>query len=298
MSLCYKFTVAGHTFGIEMPDDIPADKILLPYQPFSVKDNGGTEPIFIMRVDKNDVFPWDEYPGELLYKSESFPYIGIYRCKENYVFGFSMSSDEVDYFLSVSTSFREARLYIGCKYTFDQIRTVLNSSMMLLYALNTADKGTLIVHAAAVELNKSAYIFLGLSGTGKSTHARLWRENVAGSELLNDDTPVLRVEDDGSVFVYGSPWSGKTPCYKNRRAELGAFIRLSQAPFNRIRALKPVEAYASLRSSSSCMKWVKEMADGVHSSVERIVERTGAYYLECLPDNEAALLCAKTVKAI
>ena len=51
--------------------------------------------------------------------------------------------------------------------------------------------------------------------------------------LLNDDSPVLRVEDD-VVQVYGSPWSGKTPCYRQECHKLEACVRLSQAPYNRI----------------------------------------------------------------
>ena len=168
----------------------------------------------------------------------------------------------------------------------------------LLYALNTASKGTLLVHAATVEFEGKGYLFLGRSGTGKSTHARLWLEHVKGSSLLNDDSPILRVEDNGSVFVYGSPWSGKTACYKKCRAELGGVVRLSQAPLNRIRAMTPIEAYASLLPSCSCIPWERKMADGVHNSIERIIGRCGSYHLECLPDKAAARLCAQTVKAI
>ena len=60
---------------------------------------------------------------------------------------------------------------------------------------------------------------MGKSGTGKSTHSRLWLENVPGATLLNDDNPIVRLTLVGAI-VYGSPWSGKTPCYKNESAPL------------------------------------------------------------------------------
>lgn len=67
-----------------------------------------------------------------------------------------------------------------------------------------------------------------------------------GAFLLNDDSPVLRVEDD-VVRVYGSPWSGKTPCYRQECYKLEACVRLSQAPYNRITRLSRI---AGLRGST------------------------------------------------
>ncbi len=57
---------------------------------------------------------------------------------------------------------------------------------------------------------QEAVMFLGESGTGKSTHSRMWLENIEGSTLLNDDAPAVRISADGTT-AYGTPWSGKTP---------------------------------------------------------------------------------------
>ena len=113
----------------------------------------------------------------------------------------------------------------------------LDNSLMVLFAFATARLGTLEMHASVVSNGGKAYMFLGRSGTGKSTHSRLWLENVPGTELVNDDNPVMRVQDDGRVLVYGSPWSGKTPCYRNMSLPAGAVVRISRAPENRITRL-------------------------------------------------------------
>lgn len=60
-------------------------------------------------------------------------------------------------------------------------------------------------------------------------HSRLWLEHIPDSDLLNDDNPIVRFYPTGEVIVYGSPWSGKTPCYRNEAVPVGAFVRLKQA---------------------------------------------------------------------
>ena len=136
-------------------------------------------------------------------------------------------------------------------------------------------------------------MFLGKSGTGKSTHSSLWLKYLEGSELLNDDNPILRVGEDGVARVYGSPWSGKTPCYKNDSVPVGAIVR--QYPENRIARNSIVEAYAAVYPSCSGFRAVKEMADGMHSTIEKVVLSVPCYTLDCLPDEAAARLSCETI---
>ena len=92
-------------------------------------------------------------------------------------------------------------------------------------------------------------------------------------------------------MVYGSPWSGKTPCYRNVRYPIGGIVKLSQAPENKIRRLKGVEAYAAIVPSISGKRWNKSMADGLHETETALVKAVPIWHLECRPDEEAAELC-------
>ena len=112
--------------------------------------------------------------------------------------------------------------------------------------------------------------------------------------LLNDDNPVIRVVD-GKAFVFGTPWSGKTPCYKNEVVPLGAVVRLSQAPYNRIEKLAPLRAYASLMPACSCMRWDSASTEALHKTVEKVITQVGNWHLECLPDADAAHTCHSAV---
>ena len=224
--------------------------------------------------------------------------------------------------MECSENFTEGVLYImpDCQ----DIRFCIDNALMLLYAFRTAPLMTLEMHAAVVvkadrlkhpttqmssgtphavgsqtaalldrpngliDQQELGYLFLGHSGTGKSTHARMWLQAFPNAWLLNDDNPILRVMDDGEVRVYGSPWSGKTPCYNNAYARVGGIVKLSQAPHNKIRTLSLPEAYAYMLSSASGLKMDRQMADGMYETIKHVITHVKCYHLDCLPNTEAA----------
>ena len=104
-------------------------------------------------------------------------------------------------------SYREGRLLT----TGSDTRLAVDNALMVLYALATADRQTVLFHAAVVSYEGKGYMFLGPSGTGKSTHASLWLRHVAGTALVNDDNPVVRIGEDGRATVYGSPGAARRP---------------------------------------------------------------------------------------
>ena len=163
------------------------------------------------------------------------------------------------------------------------------------YGMMALPYGTVAIHTSCIVYHDQAVLFLGESGTGKSTHTRLWREHVEGSFLLNDDSPIIRVED-GVVWVYGSPWSGKTPCYKAQRHQLKGCVRLSQAPHNKIRKLSILQAYGAIHPSCPPeFAYDNALYDHVSRFISELLRRTPFYHMECLPDREAALLPSSTL---
>lgn len=171
----------------------------------------------------------------------------------------------------------------------------LNNALMLIFAFAGAHKQTLLLHASLVRQGGYGYPFIAKSGTGKSTHVSLWLRYLPGCDLMNDDNPIVRVIN-GKPVIYGGPWSGKTPCYRNVKAPLGAVTRIDRAPTNSIEKLSPVEAFASLLPAVSSMKWDMDIYRLICDTVKTLIETTDFYTLHCLPNKEAAELCNKTIR--
>ena len=163
------------------------------------------------------------------------------------------------------------------------------------FGLMTVNYNRIPIHSSCIVNADRAYLFLGESGTGKSTHTRLWREYIPGSTLLNDDSPIISSEADG-IFIYGSPWSGKTPCYKPMKYPLGGCVRLSQAPYNKIKRLSPVNAYAALHPSCPPeFAYDEALYTGISHTLDALLSNIPVYHLACLPDEAAAQLSHATM---
>ncbi len=284
---CYK--VAGFVFRIESPEGSSLPEGLGNLAPFRVSEFGPV--LFTLQlVEKLPEATWEPY-----FKTDDgpgFPEISIGINEGGYRFSFSpLPGKPLAGILVADKAFKNAQLQvIGQDRNF-----ALNNALMLLFAFASAREGALEMHASVVMNGGKGYLFLGKSGTGKSTHSSLWLKHIPGTELLNDDNPILKLEADGTVRVYGSPWSGKTPCYKAQDVPVGAIVRIRQAPENHIERLSPIQAYASLMASASGFRPFKELSDGWHQTLEALAGKVPCYVLDCLPDQGAAELCYKTV---
>lgn len=294
--LCTKFCqmksvyqVAGHKFAVIMPDNHLAWAEMKPYEPFATEDDND----LIFTVEMIETMPntSDRQKVTVSCEAPNAPRIELYEWQGQWLLEMApLLEAPIRVSLITDKAFKYGRFRV-----LGSMRFSISTVIMLMFAFATAQKNTLLMHSSVTVKDGQAYLFLGKSGTGKSTHSRLWIDNIEGCELLNDDNPVVRVEENGEVRVYGSPWSGKTPCYHNLNYPIGAIVDLHQAKTNCIRRLSMVEAYVSMYVSFSGYRFIKEMADGLHATNEKIVGIVPCYSLDCLPNADAAFLCYNTV---
>lgn len=149
-----------------------------------------------------------------------------------------------------------------------------------------------LFHCSCLEIDGKAILFTAPSGTGKSTHARLWREMFGERvRMINDDKPLLKIND--KVTAYGTPYGGKDGIQTNTSAEVSAIVVLHQAKENKITKLDPKEAFPSL--------FVQTYRCSTIEAMSRIMPLVGklshlpVYSLGCTISEEAVQLVYNTV---
>ena len=164
----------------------------------------------------------------------------------------------------------------------------LNDILMISFVYRSAFFHTVTVHASAVAVQEQGCVFVGPSGIGKSTHSRLWLQHIPGARLLNDDQPVLRLHPDGTVMLYGSPWSGKTSCYHNEGVRLKAIFFMQQALENRLPRLSGIETFQQLMKATSLMGRDTVTFQAISQTQAAVCGAVPAYQFQNRPDEEAA----------
>lgn len=284
------FQVAGFRFAIEAT---PQQLEQVPnYTPFLADESDGTY-MFIIRVQQATLLAakgWEHIYTDT--SDEDMPRIELYKNdKGEWLFCVAVTAQgPLVSMMRCSADWKEVMLYTHPDY----VRFAIDNAAMLVFAFATNSMKTLLFHSSVIRRQGQAFMFLGKSGTGKSTHSKQWLKAFEDAELMNDDNPVVRILPDGSVRVYGSPWSGKTPCYKAIEAPVKALVQLVQAPHNEIALLKMTQAYPYLLASVSGLKLMPEMMDHLYESIAALLESVPVYKLECLPNEEAARVCAQT----
>lgn len=279
--------VAGHVFSLRMDKDDALWSALDNYSPFLY--NGGEESVFTLELVQD--LSIEGKKALYISNPESLERrVDLYQIDGGYLFEMApLGNVPVCGWLQTSFDFSSAFLKVekAKKYC-------VNNALMLLYAFRTAGMSTLEMHASVTVKDGKGFLFLGQSGTGKSTHSSLWLKNIPGTHLLNDDNPVVRVVD-GKARVYGSPWSGKTPCYRNEDYPIGAFVRINRSPYNAIHRQNVKESFASISSSSSGLRAIRSIGDGLFTTISSLIQSIPCYVLDCLPDDEAAIVCSNEV---
>ena len=151
--------------------------------------------------------------------------------------------ETVDYVISVSDQEIQRENQDGGNWPVEYLESLAVYRKICEVLL---EKDIILFHCSALEMNGKALLFTAASGTGKSTHARLWRERFKDQvTMVNDDKPLLVITKD-HVYVYGTPYGGKDGIQTNTHAEVAGIFILHQATENTLKKVSFKEAYPML----------------------------------------------------
>lgn len=278
------YLIAGHRIRIEGADEwVDAVVGLDGFRPFEVEVEGEPLALFSWTDDMAPEMREVQYENEVDAIVDSFG-----RYERGYLF--TMTPPECGA-LKLWKEDGSSVVY----FNGSLMPRLVRFALWIGYGLVTLPHQTIAIHTSVIQYKERTVLFLGESGTGKSTHTRLWREHIEGAVLLNDDSPILRIVD-GEVRMFGSPWSGKTPCYKQENYPLAACVRLSQAPYNKILRLNIPQAYGALHPSCPPdFAYDSALYDYIGGTIGEVLSKVPIYHLACLPDADAARLSCSTV---
>ncbi len=213
-----------------------------------------------------------------------------YNYTKAYVKDYLTSAEKADFYFSVS----EEEIENGLKSSASCSKGYVES--LCFYrkiCFSLADKNCFMMHSSAVFKDGFAFIFAAKSGTGKTTHSRLWLEEFPGSFIINGDKPLFSLEG-GIFYVHGTPWSGKERYNQNIKAPVKALCFLEQAKENSIRQLSKKEIVKKIFNQVYFPE-DKNTTEKILSLLDLFLEKIPCYLLGCTISSEAVIMAEKTL---
>lgn len=284
----YRFCVADFVFAVCLPAEKNIKALLPAFEPFLSREADGADLIFKAEVHSASEFRDSGTATVLEDDVNDMGYVRFFTRPDGYQVNIRLSEDSPCHYMLADKSFRHISIYLCWD---DRLAGgVLTSFLRIAFSQAILAGQAVSVHASSVYMNGKSYLFWGKSGTGKSTHAALWMKQYAGCHLLNDDNPVIRVRDN-RVVAYGTPWSGKTPCYKNLSFPVQGMVRLYQASENRFVLCKDIDAFVTLIPGCTVISSDSDLYNHMCDTLAMVVQRVKIGVLYCRPDIEAAEAC-------
>lgn len=162
-----------------------------------------------------------------------------------------------------------------------------------LFAWSVLNHGALVLHAVILEWNGRGILLTAPSGTGKSTHARFWRE-YENALVINGDRALLR-KQDGIWYAHGTPWSGSSGECVNRKVPLSAIVFLSQGKENIANSVSAIEAFPRILSRIIAPQEHIELSQKAIEYAASLVEDVPFVSLQCRPDRESVEILKKAI---
>lgn len=190
----------------------------------------------------------------------------------------------VDFTIALSQGFLRQKQQENPHLSLDECEYIWTGAKFYRRLL---DYDGFMLHASALAYEGRAYLFSAPCGTGKSTHAGLWRQHFGTAKvgIINDDKPALRCIDN-TFYAYGTPWSGKSDSSLNVKVPLQAICFLEQCTHNWIKQLEP-KATLKLILNQTLRPYELESMDNLLNLLDKLIRQIPVYKMGCTISSEA-----------
>lgn len=219
-------------------------------------------------------------------------YEPIYSLLRNQMEAYKVDEQKPDIKLSITEAFCSTKQQENPHLTLGQCEYIFAGSEFYRKLINF---GGFMLHASAIVVDNRVYLFSASSGTGKSTHTKLWQECFGDKAMIiNDDKPAIRIEED-KCYVYGTPFSGKSDENLNLKVPLQAICMLERGVKNSIELIDTKKAIP-LILQQTILPRNQAMIDRLFMMLEVVLKKIPIYQMKCNISKEAALMAYNEMK--
>lgn len=219
-------------------------------------------------------------------------YEPIYPLLKNQMEAYRIDEQKIDMKLTITKEFCEIKQQENPHLTLEQCEYIYAGSQFYNKLINL---GGFLLHASAVVIDNKAYLFSADSGTGKSTHTKLWQKCFGDKALIiNDDKPAIKIEND-ICYAYGTPFSGKTDENLNMKVPLQAICLLERGKNNSIDLISAKKALPLILKQTIFPK-KQDTINHFFDMLDVVLTKTPIYQMKCNISKEAALMAYDKMK--
>ena len=106
------------------------------------------------------------------------------------------------------------------------------------------EQNAIFIHSSSIKYDNFGILFIASSGVGKSTQARLWKEHMNITQI-NDDKNII-INENGELYIYGNPWSGKSLIDINEKIKLTNLVFVKRSDTNYVKKITKKEQFLLL----------------------------------------------------
>ena len=209
----------------------------------------------------------------------------LYKAAADYCGGFA-TDEEADFIISINEEDIENERMLSEAAFPPQILEITAVYRKICDVL--LQRNIFLMHGSVVEVNGEGYMFTALSGTGKTTHTRLWLKNIPGCTVVNGDKPLIMIKD-GKAYACGTPWCGKEKLGADAIVPLKAVAVLERAEKNSIEQISTADALPTVIQQSNRPE-SKELMSKTLELISQMCKGVKFYVLKCNMENEAAII--------
>lgn len=154
--------------------------------------------------------------------------------------------------------------------------------LILLYKFLWA-KGLFIHGAAVKDTQGMGYVFIGHSGVGKTTMAKIWLKFKKG-RVLNDERAIIKSRGD-KFYLYGCPWfirSEKFICSEKAELKRIFFLKGISAKIN-VKKIPPSKSVREMMGHLHIPWWEQKGVSIAFNIVEKLVKKVECFEISFVP---------------